>query len=580
MSPVLTRNAAQTILSAFIDYQEGFERLTQNAQRLFEERDWAGMQGNAVARLNVYRQVVDGATSSIRHLLGTYIEDKQVWAGMKADYSTLIGARPDHELGETFFNSITRRIFSTVGVDPCIEFVLSEFQPPAIPLHYLDQTPPICRAYRPKRAISTSDLVAALLRDCGLRVPFACLEEDAALVAERIHQNMAAIERIDILKPLFFRNRAAYVIGRIVHSHGIAPLILALLHEDEGVYVDAALLSENDASIVFSFTRSYFHVDMPCPVDVIMFLKSIMPRKRLAELYIAVGHNKHGKTLLYRDLIDHLSHSDDQFEIAPGERGMVMLVFTLPSYDMVFKVIKDHFDYPKRTTRQQVKACYDLVFQHDRAGRLVDAQEFEHLEFDRQRFSEALLRELADKTNHTVQIGPDRVAIAHVYMERRLTPLNLYLGDVADEAAVAAALDYGQAIKDLAASAIFPGDLFLKNFGVTRHGRVVFYDYDELQLLTTCRFRRMPPPRNDGDEFSAEPWFSVQEHDVFPEQFPAFLGLRPELKAAFMQRHADLFDIAFWRAMQEQHLAGQTLNIYPYQQRHRLPRRQPAGAPA
>lgn len=580
MSPALTQNAAETILAAFINYQERFERLTHSAQRLFEERDWAGMQNNAVARLSVYRQVIDGATSDIRILLGAHIEDKRAWAAMKAHYSKLIGARPEHELGETFFNSITRRIFATVGVDACIEFVLSEFQPPAIPLHYLDQTPPICRAYRPKRAISTSDLVAALLRDCGLHAPFASLAEDAALVAERIHQNIAAIERIDILKPLFFRNKAAYVIGRIVHSHGIAPLILALLHEEDGVYVDSVLLSENDASIVFSFTRSYFHVNMPRPVDVIMFLKSIMPRKRLAELYIAVGHNKHGKTLLYRDLIDHLSHSDDQFEIAPGERGMVMLVFTLPSYDMVFKVIKDHFDYPKRTTRQQVMACYDLVFQHDRAGRLVDAQEFEHLEFDRGRFSETLLREFADKTNRTVQIGPDKVAIAHVYMERRLTPLNLYLSDVDEGAGLAAALDYGQAIKDLAASAIFPGDLFLKNFGVTRHGRVVFYDYDELQLLTTCRFRRMPPPRDDGDEFSADPWFSVQEHDVFPEQFPAFLGLRPELKAAFLQRHADLFDTTFWHTMQEQHQTGQVLNIYPYQQRQRLVRRQPDNQPA
>lgn len=573
MSHHLAQYAAETMLTAFISYQEQFEASTRRSQWLFEQRDWSEMQHNAVARLNLYKQAVDGATSDIRVLLGPHIEDKQVWARMKTQYSPKISRRNDRELGETFFNSITRRIFSTVGVDPRIEFVLSEFQPLSIPLHYLDQTPPICRAYRPNRVTTTADLIAACLRDCAFQAPFETLAEDAAQVAARIHQNITQIERIDILKPIFYRNKAAYIIGRIVHSHGIAPLILALLNESDGIFVDSVLLTENDASIIFSFTRSYFHVDTPHPADLIMFLKSIMPRKRLAELYISIGHNKHGKTLLYRDLIEHLAHSDDQFEIAPGERGMVMLVFTLPSYDMVFKIIKDKFDYPKTTTRRQVMACYDLVFKHDRAGRLVDAQEFEHLEFDRARFSDALLQEFARKAGHTVQVTADKVAIAHLYMERRLTPLNLYLGEAHPEGALAAALDYGQAIKDLAATNIFPGDLFLKNFGVTRHGRVIFYDYDELQLLTECRFRRMPPPRQDADELSAEPWFSVQENDIFPEQFPAFLGLRPDLKAAFLQRHADLFDTRFWHDMQAKHHSGAILNIYPYRQHLRLAQR-------
>lgn len=570
MSLLIAPTAAQTICRAFERYRAQFKAITHRAQRHFEQCAWTRLQHDSVARLELYKVVVDQTLVELRALLGSNLSNPAVWSEMRRHYARLIEARNDHELAETFFNSITRRIFATVGVNAEIEFVDSAFQPPSIPLHYLDQTPPICRAYRPQRRQSLTAVMAAILQEAGFQTPFHDLEGDAALAAGRIQSQIARIERLDIVNAIFYRNRGAYLVGRILHSHGITPIILALQNSQCQLYIDAVLLTENEASIVFSFTRSYFHVETERPADLIMFLKSIMPRKRLAELYIAIGYNKHGKTLMYRDLVHHLMRTDDPFEIAPGERGMVMLVFTLPSYDMVFKVIKDKFDYPKDTTREKVMACYDLVFRRDRAGRLVDAQEFEHLAFDRARFAPELLAELQNTASKSVRLTHDKVIIAHLYMERRLTPLNLYLSEVGPEAALAAALDYGQAIKDLAATNIFPGDLFLKNFGVTRHGRVVFYDYDELQLLTECNFRRIPPPRHEADELAAEPWFSVQQNDVFPEQFPNFLGLRPDLRAAFIQRHGELFDVAFWRQVQSLHRSGVAPAIYPYRQRQRL----------
>jgi isocitrate dehydrogenase kinase/phosphatase len=323
-------------------------------------------------------------------------------------------------------------------------------------------------------------------------------------------------------------------------------------------------------SVVFSFARAYFLVAMERPREMIDYLRTIMPRKPIAELYNALGFEKHGKTELYRGLLEHLASTDDRFVVAPGQRGMVMAVFTLPSSDVVFKVIRDRFDYPKTVTADQVRANYRIVFRHDRAGRLVDAQEFEHLAFDRAQFDPRLLAELLEDCAERVRLIEGRVVISHLYTERRLRPLDLYLREAGPEAARDAVIDYGQAIRDLAATNVFPGDMLLKNFGVTRHGRLIFYDYDELCALTDCRFRELPAPREDYDEGAAEPWFYVGERDIFPEEFRGFLGLPPPLLEAFLSHHCQLLGVAFWHRMQELHRSGEVLDIYPYRSMRRL----------
>ncbi len=380
-----------------------------------------------------------------------------------------------------------------------------------------------------------------------------------------------------MIRSVFHRNQGAYLVGRIRTADQAIPLALAIHNVDGRLFVDAALLTADDVSVLFGFTRSYFHVEVDRPCELIAFLHSIMPRKPIAELYIAVGYNKHGKTELFRDLIRHINRSSDRFEIARGERGMVMIVFTLPSFDVVFKVIRDTFAYPKTTTRRQVIDRYQLVFKHDRAGRLADVQEFEHLAFARDRFSDDLLSELAGAATDTVSIGDRTVDIKHLYTERRMTPLNLYLRDVGSAKAREAVIDYGQAVKDLAATNIFPGDMLLKNFGVTRHGRVVFYDYDELCLVTDCNFRDMPQPRDFDEEVAAEPWFHVAQNDIFPEEFLTFMGLAGELRDVFLRFHRELLTAQFWRELQSRHRAGELIDIIPYRHCQRLT--QPAAPP-
>jgi isocitrate dehydrogenase kinase/phosphatase len=570
LTPALSLTAARgadTVRRAYDAYLRQFREITGRAASRQERHDWHGIQRDNRDRLDLHVGFVREAITDLHELLGPDVRNRAAWAEAKHLYAEALGDRADYELRETFFNSVTRRLFSTVGVDADVEFADSDYDRPRRPAPR-----PAFTTY-PWPATTTA-LVARLLE--SRRVANRPITFDAERIADIIdaHRRHAwgaqPIESVDFLEPVFYRNKGAYLIGRLRGAARLLPLVIALVSKEDRVVVDAVLLSEDDVSIVFSFTRSYFLVAVDSPHDTIMFLRSIMPAKRVAELYISLGYDRHGKAELFRDLARHLSGSADRFEFAAGDRGMVMIVFTLPSYDVVLKVIRDRFAYPKQTTRRQVLERYELVFRHDRAGRLVDAQEFEHLTFPHDRFTADLLAELRDEAADTVTVVGDRVVVRHLYIERRVRPLNLYLREAEPAAARQAVLDFGQTIKDLAATNIFPGDVLLKNFGVTRHGRVIFYDYDELSTLTDCNFRRMPEPRTLEEEMAAEPWFYVGPHDLFPEEFPRFLGLYGELRDVFLKAHGDLFGTAFWIDMQTLHRTGEIVDIFPYDEHHRL----------
>ncbi|WP_420631651.1 bifunctional isocitrate dehydrogenase kinase/phosphatase [Candidatus Leptofilum sp.] len=563
----LANLAARQIYDGFCRFCGRFQEITCLAQKRFEEKDWHAQRTDSVQRLNLYREIVDRVVIMVEELLGERRTRKVVWSSMKAVYSGLIAEQADWELAETFFNSITRRIFTTVGVDPQIEFVDPDFDLPP-----LTNPQSLYTVYYPDNLDET---VRQMLLACQLTVPFANFAEDCRQISERLRcflqKNRTSLYRIDVIDSLFFRGKGAYLIGRIYTPQGLVPLALVLLQGKKGIFIDAVLLDEGSVSILFSFTRAYFHVMVERPSDLVQFIRSILPRKRIAEIYISLGYNKHGKTELYRTLLNHFKQSDAQLEIAPGQHGMVMTVFTPPDLDVVFKLIKDRFAPPKTTTRQDVMRNYEMVFRHDRAGRLIDAQSFEFLEFKKSRFTKALLAELLEIAANTVHIEENMVIVDHAYVERQVTPLDIFLKQADQATANRVIVDYGQAIKDLAVTNIFAGDMLLKNFGVTRHERVVFYDYDELRPLTECNFRNFPQAMSYEDELAAEPWFHIAENDVFPEEFLHFMGLPGNVKGTFMQHHSDLLDATFWQQTQQRILAGAIITIRPYLEQHRLP---------
>ncbi len=588
----LAPDIAQAMMDGFNRHYRLFRTESARAKHRFETRDWVAQQRAQRERIEFYDLRV---RECVRRLTKEFQADQQpmaVWEQIKLHYIGLLVNHHQPELAETFFNSVTTKILKRAYFQNDFIFVR-----PAVSTEYIENDGPggvpTYRCYYPTPD-TLQDEVQRLIADFGLTVPFADLARDAALVlaAWRRQFSFARLRancQIQVLSGLFFRNKAAYVVGKVINGFQELPFALPILHDREGrLVVDAVLMGEDDLLILFSFARAYFMVDMEIPSAYVQFLRGLMPRKPRAEFYNALGLAKQGKTLFYRDFLSHMRHSSDRFCLAPGIKGLVMLVFHLPSFPFVFKVIKDRFPAPKDTTREQVRAKYQLVKQHDRVGRMAETLEFSEVGFPRARFTDELIAELLAHAPSQVEIsdrdgdGTTEVVLKHVYIERRMIPLNLYLQELLealqahphDEAARAqidrVVADYGQAIKDLVSANIFPGDMLWKNFGITRHGKVVFYDYDEIEYLTDCHFRRVPPPRSEEDELSGEVWYPVARHDVFPETFGPFLLGHPVVREAFMRHHADLLDVDFWQAQQARIRAGHVHDVFPYERQRRL----------
>jgi len=558
------RECARRIVADFAHYNAQFRAITRRAPLRFDARDWKGSQRDAVERIELYDRCVNQSVAELSVALAAQAADRELWRQIRAEFAAQIGSLPDPEFTKTFFSSISRRLFGTVGVAPDIEFVATELDPLAAVHSTVSVNTYLNHGSLPL-------LFEDLLGDVRFRSPWRDLDKSIAHVATEVRAHLDArggehreVLRVEVIRPVFYQVSRAYVVGRIVGREFLLPLVIALRNAEGGMLVDAVMLAEDDVSIVFSFTRSYFHADLERVAEAVVFLKSILPRKPVSELFTVLGRARQGKTERYRELMRSLDHSDDRFVHAPGERGLVMVCFTLPSFDVVFKVIRDRFPYPKTVLHEEVLAKYRMVFIHDRAGRLVDAQEFRRLRFPRARFALELLAELRREAAASVHEDGADLVFDHMYIERRMTPLNLYLRSATPAAAERAVLDYGQCIRDLAYTNIFPGDLLLKNFGVTRHGRVIFYDYDELCRVTDCNFRDVPAATNPEDEMRAEAWFYVGEQDVFPETFINFLGFSDAQRAALLRVHGEILTAAFWRGVQQRLREGEVVEVLPY----------------
>lgn len=565
----LARSCAADLRDRFADYNARFRQITQRAKRRFERREWIEARADAVDRIELYDICVAETTAHLEGKLGARVADKSLWAAIRRHFAELIAPLVDQELNKTFFNTLTRRFFKTRGVDAAIEFVALDIEPTDRITH------PVARhGYAASEDLAQT--FRRVLDDYPFAVPYVAPARCAQALARALEGRLAdwgplPIRAVELLETVFYRERRAYLVGRVFGEDKFAPLLIALAHGEQGIVADALITEREHVAVVFGFTRSYFQADLATVGDAVVFLRTLLPKKPVNEIYTALGRAKQGKTERYRHFFRHLERRpDEQLVHADGERGMVMLVFTLPSYPLVFKVIRDKFAWPKQVVRQDVLDKYDLVFKHDRVGRLVDAQQFRFLRFRKAQFSPALLAELVDGCKESVVEEGDDVVISLLYIERRLRPLNLYIHEAEPEDAKRAVLDYGQSIKDLARSNIFPGDLLLKNFGITRHGRAIFYDYDELCLVTQCRFRALPSASSNDEEMHKGAWYYVDDDDVFPEQFPRFLGLSDALRAALLAAHGEIFDVRWWLEVQARVGEGGYADLPPYADSVRL----------
>jgi len=554
----LITESSQIIYDGFVHYNNLFHRITRRARTRFERRDWQGHQQDIVERVDLYEKSVRRIVLALRRHMGTRVKDRELWNAIRAYFGRRLEKVPDAGFIKTFFNSVTRRIFGTVGVDAKLEFVSSN----------LNADIELLKSLNLKRYPfwgSTEKIFEAILDDFSFTVPYAkSINSDIIQFVESKFSKKNEYLRFEFIDSFFYQSERAYLVGKIIMRDSISPIVIAFKNTGKGIIIDAVLMSEEEVSIVFSYTRSYYFADPNSVVGAVHFIHSILPRKPIDELYTVLGRLRQGKTERHRIFTEHLKSTSDQFVHTDGDRGLVMIVFTLPSYDLVFKIIRDKFGYPKTITRSQVIEKYKLVSKHDRAGRMIDTQEFLNLKFPVNRFSTELLDELLQEASNSVEVVDDNLLIKHVYIERRVRPLNLYINEVSREKAEQAVLDYGQALKDLARTNIFPGDLLLKNFGVTRHSRIIFYDYDEVSLITACNFRDIPQANDDVDELRSEAWYYVGPNDMFPEEFIKFLSMDKELRSLFLVVHGELLTAEYWREIKSLHQSGKVSLVVPY----------------
>ncbi len=575
-SPALSQQVAETILSGFDRHFQLFQHITQAARDRFENADWEGERIAREERIYYYDQRVHEAIDTLQTRFDLSTFDTRLWQDVKRWYLWLLYGHSQPELAETFYNSVFCHLFDRAYFNNDYIFVR-----PGTAIDFLDLSNPVYTSFYPDE-LGLEPCLESILTSFDLDRPWQNIHRDIRLLAENMHSLLdfdthpTPFRQFHVASSLFYRNKAAYIVGRALIGLETKPFVIPILINDcLELYIDTVITDVNDLALIFSFTRAYFMVDTNVPSALVAFLKSLLPTKTIADLYTCIGLQKQGKTLFYREFLHHLEHSSDWLVIAPGIKGMVMSVFTLPSFPYVFKVIKDDFAPPKNVDRETVKKKYQMVKMHDRVGRMADTLEFSHVAFPLARFSDGLLEELKSTICDNLILENEYVIIQHLYIERRMVPYNIYLEHTDHRLLDASVVSYGNAIKEMIAANIFPGDMLLKNFGVTRHGRVVFYDYDEICHMDEIRIRSIPPAQTPEQELSPEPWYHVEDHDFFPEQFENFVANHPKVRERFRIHHPELMEPAYWKQVQADIRGGKRNDVFPYDVGQRFIHRYP-----
>jgi len=585
-SQKISLSIAKKILLGFEHHYQNIKSASIEAKRCFEEKEWEKIENDSKLRLNFYDEQVDvfckNLSSELKKqtLYGAKAEfnetqkmdkfNSDFWKNTKHVYIELITSHKQPELAETFYNSVFCRIFSRSFYNN--QYI---FTKPCVSLNYIDMDEPVIDSYFVDDG-QLKETLTSVLNNYKFKCKFGNLDQDIERLQEQLIKQMPRLQsevfELQFISTPFIRGKCAYIVGKIVTQlHSDVPVLIALLNdENKGLYVDSLLTDIGSISIIFSFSRSYFFITTDYPSAIVEYLKELLPGKTRAVLYSAIGLHKQGKTLLYRHFLKYSKITSEKLIIAPGIKGMVMSVFTFPMYPYVFKVINDQFAPPKMGTKEMVKDRYYFVKNHVRIGRLADTWEFSNVAFPLKDIDDALLKELEKKASSNIEIENDLLIIKHMYIENKMTPLNMYLETANKKQQNHIINDYGKAIDELINSNIFPGDMLTKNFGVTRQNRVVFYDYDEITLMSTPIFKKIPKAKTYEQEMASEPWYYVGQNDVFPEEFKYFMLPNPYMKEVFNKKYKKLLDADYWVSIQEKIKQNGVMDYYPYGSEKRM----------
>jgi len=584
------------ILAALID--QTFRRyyahdlgIPERARQAFEARDWPRSVALSDERIKLYGSYVDALEHRLTALRLEADNKKTFWNGVESAYRPLIRGEYHADLAFAFLNSVRRR--TTRDAWRAIPYTYTgeeaaRLVPPAA-------GPTVIRRFPVDSKIDT-DTVRRILEIPGFTAPYADLDGDAEKVRSRIAEVLSAysgapraVDRVEMIDGTFFRNRGAYLVGRIVLRTGpVRPLALALLHERDGIFVDAVLMDRHDLFHVFSSTRANFHVTNPHYHELVTFLYGLMPERPKGLHYSTIGYNHAGKMAVMDQITEELdgaiARQQPVLGTAPGFEGTVAIGFSAPGCSYVLKVIRDH---PTRNYKwgqfpgiEAVLDKYRLVHEINRTGSMLDNAIYNHLGLPAAWFDPALLDQLLTDASENVSRHGDRIVFQHLIVQRKLVPVTEFMKTATPEAAARVMQNLGLCIKNNAAADIFNKDLDARNYGVGESHKVYLFDYDALEPLAEVKIRTNQD-RDDGDE-DVPDWFFEDGHIFLPEELEVGLCLdsRP-LRQMLRDMHGDLMTTAYWEDVQRQLAAGKVPRISTYLDARRLPRhgRRPEPAP-
>jgi isocitrate dehydrogenase kinase/phosphatase len=551
----LIAEAQRAVLDDFSAYYAEFEEIMARSKERFERRDWAGLQGDADARLSLYQRAIAGSFERIESILGDLAGDAEVWRRLQEGYKALTADPALGDLARAYFATVKRRFIPAEARD-----FLGE--PEGVPEQgTLLEEVRILEAPGGPNPIEV--LLRAVLALFPFQTPYEDLEEDVrtwAMLIEEPLADMGVRRPVAVLRPLFYRGNQAHIVGRVWSAGRYQPVVIALTNSERGIRIKEVLIGEERTSSLFSFTRAPFHVVTAHHRELMSFVRSLSPAKSPADLYASVGYLNLAKSALLRDLFRLLVEGGERFRASAGANGTVMLAFELPGSRFVIKIIRDHF-LPRRvdTSREKVMNRYRFVQHAPRAGRILDIMHFHHVRFERSWFEEALLAELLASAPSTVQAEGPHVHLTEFYAQRKVVPLDLILRTESDpELLRRLVLDFGFLHKELAARNIFTGDVVPNNFGAVSIGRqtmrLVSFDYDGYSRVSDLNFLALPSARSFDiyDDWAApeESMVIDEEWDVIPEKLRITLGIPASLQEEFDRVHGELYSTEYWVELQ------------------------------
>lgn len=573
----LEEKIAGLIFSSFHTYYLKYEGITGRAKYRFLNREWAQDVQDGVSRINLHPEIMGKLKEDVRHVQPDENFIRQHWREIRTSYMRLVKEKSQvgnayrRDLVHTYFYMAQRIFFPRDSIDDPMGLVWDNRANPSI-------VPGFVVKYEQGRSGQLRKLLAKIINKSPFSGHLAHAQDDALLGARALElglqnhgKNIEDLSSLELLSPVFYQTKRAYQVGRVVFKSGeFLPMVLGYAHPESGVQLDVVLVGEKDVSPLFSYTRSNFHVDVSAYREMVEYLVQMLPNKNRIDFLAAIGFHNPAKEYLKASLRAKLARPNAHFDFAIGVKGNATDVFSVTGFPFVFKIPRELSKKIDFVGRERIIENYRYVHRIDRVGRMLDGLRFQNMRFKKTNFTPELLAYLQENSPSHVRGEGDDVVFDDIFVQKKVIPLNVYLERADDKHTRSALIGLGECIKELISVGIFPGDLMAKNFGVDSDGKVVYYDYDDVDSVSKFQFRNIPAARNDDEETMAlTDRITAGDYDIFPEQIATFL-LRPKDLEMFRLYHADLLRAEGWNKLKQSYESGEIPDLFPYPESKRL----------